>query len=228
MRARQREILREQRAQIARELHDIVAHSVSVILLQVGAARVRALGQPDITQPLHAAEEGGRQALAELRRLLGVLNDAPAERRDGDHDAAERMPDAPQPSIAALDQLAAAVRAAGLDIDLAIVGEVRPLPAGLELSVYRIVQEALTNVLKHAQASMARVRVDYGPDAVTIDVTDDGTARTASAPPGHGLVGMRQRAQVFGGTTTAGPAPGGGWHVRAEVPAEPAPDEATV
>jgi signal transduction histidine kinase len=225
---RQREILREQRAQIARELHDIVAHSVSVILLQVGAARMRALGQPDITQPLHAAEASGRQALAELRHLLGVLNDSPAEDRDRDQDAAERMPDAPQPSIAALGQLAAAVRAAGLDIDLAIAGQVRPLPPGLELSVYRIVQEALTNVLKHAQASMARIRVAYGPDAVTIDVTDDGTSRPASsALAGHGLVGMRQRARVFGGTTTAGPAPGGGWRVRAELPVQPAPDEAT-
>ena len=226
--ARQREILREERAQIARELHDIVAHSVSVILLQVGAARMRAPGQPAITQPLQAAEASGRQALAELRRLLGVLDDSPAEDRDRDHRGDERVPDAPQPSIAALDRLAATVRAAGLDIGLAVVGEVRPLPPGLELSVYRIVQEALTNVLKHACASMARVRVDYGPDAVTIDVIDDGTARTASAAPaGHGLVGMRQRAQVFGGTTTAGPAPGGGWHVRAELPAEPAPDEAT-
>ena len=187
---------------------------------------MRALGQPDITQPLHAAEASGRQALAELRHLLGILNDFPAEDRDRDQDAAERMPDAPQPSIATLDRLAAAVRAAGLDIDLAIAGQVRPLPPGLELSVYRIVQEALTNVLKHAQASTARVQVDYGPDAVTIDVTDDGTARTASAPAGHGLVGMRQRAQVFGGTTMAGPAPGGGWQVRAELSAQPAPDEA--
>ena len=114
------------------------------------------------------------------------------------------------------------MRAAGLDIDLAITGEVKPLPPGLELSVYRIVQEALTNVLKHARASRARVRVDYGPDAVTIDVIDDGTARTASgAPAGHGLVGMRQRVRVFGGTTTACPAPGGGWHVRAELPPNP-------
>jgi signal transduction histidine kinase len=225
--ARQREILREERAQIARELHDIVAHSVSVILLQVGAARMRALGQPGITQPLHAAEASGRQALAELRHLLGALNDFPEEDRDRDQDAAEQMPDAPQPSIAALGQLAAAVRATGLDIDLAIVGEVRPLPPGLELSVYRIVQEALTNVLKHAQASMARVRVDYRPGAVIIEVTDDGTARTASAPAGHGLVSMRQRAQVFGGITTAGPAPGGGWQVRAELPAQHAPDGAT-
>jgi signal transduction histidine kinase len=226
--ARQREILREQRTQIARELHDIVAHSVSVILLQVGAARMRALGQTDITQPLHAAEASGRQALAELRHLLGVLKDFPAEDRDGDQGADERMPDAPQPSIAALDQLAAGVRAAGLSLDLAIAGQIRPLPPGLELSVYRIVQEALTNVLKHAQASMARVRVDYGPDAVTIDVTDDGTARAASSvPAGHGLVGMRERAQVFGGTTTAGPVVGGGWRVRAELPALPAPDEAT-
>jgi signal transduction histidine kinase len=219
---RQREILLEQRAQIAHELHDIVAHSVSVILLQVGAARMRALDQPAVAEPLHAAEASGRQALAELRRLLGVLNDSPAEDCGRDHAADERVPDAPQPSIATLDRLASTVRAAGLNIDLAIVGEVRPLPPGLELSVYRIVQEALTNVLKHAQASRVRVRVDYGPDAVTIDVVDDGTARTTSgAPAGHGLVGMRQRARVFGGTTTAGPAPAGGWHVRAELPAEP-------
>ena len=226
--ARQRQILREERARIARELHDIVAHSVSVILLQVGAARMRAAGQPGLTQPLHAAEASGRQALAELRRLLGVLNDSPEDGQDRDQGADGRLPDAPQPSIAALGRLAAEVRAAGLDVDLAIGGEVRPLPPGLELSAYRIVQEALTNVLKHAQASMARVRVCYGPDAVTIDVTDDGTAPAESgAPAGHGLVGMRQRARVFGGTAMAGPAPGGGWQVRAELPAEPAPDEAT-
>jgi signal transduction histidine kinase len=226
--AQQRAILREERAQIARELHDIVAHSVSVILLQAGAARMRASGQPGITQPLQAAEASGRQALAELRRLLGVLNDSPEEDRDPDHRGDERAPDAPQPSIAALDRLAATVRAAGLDIDLAIAGEVRPLPPGLELSVYRIVQEALTNVLKHARASMARVRVGYGPDAITIDVTDDGATRTVSDPTaGHGLVGMRQRARVFGGTATSGPAPGGGWQVHAELPAGPAPDEAT-
>jgi signal transduction histidine kinase len=226
--ARQREILREERAQIARELHDIVAHSVSVILLQVGAARMRATGQPGIAEPLHAAEATGRQALAELRRLLGVLNDSPAEDRGRDHAADERAPEAPQPSIATLDRLASTIRAAGLNVNLAVTGEVRPLPPGLELSVYRIVQEALTNVLKHAWASSARVRVDYGPGAVTIDVVDDGTARTpGGALSGHGLVGMRQRARVFGGTTTAGPAPGGGWHVRAELPTEPPHGELT-
>lgn len=219
--ARQREILLQQRAQIAGELHDIVAHSVSVILLQVGAARMRAHDQPGLTGPLRAAEASGRQALAELRRLLGVLNDSPTEDHGRDHAADERAPEAPQPSIATLDRLASTVRAAGLDIDLAITGEIRPLPPGLELSVYRIVQEALTNVLKHAQAANARVRVDYGPEALTIDVTDDGTTRTPSgAPAGHGLVGMRQRARVFGGTTTAGPAPGGGWQVHAELPTE--------
>lgn len=221
----QREILLEQRAQIARELHDIVAHSVSVILLQVGAARMRALGQPGIAAPLHAAEASGRQALAELRRLLGVLKDFPAEVED------EHPPDAPQPSIATLGRLASTVRAAGLDVDVAISGEVRPLPPGLELSVYRIVQEALTNVLKHAQASSARVLIGYRPDAVTIDVVDDGTAEaTGGAPAGHGLTGMHQRARVFGGTAVAGPAPGGGWRVRAELPvglAEPSCGEAT-
>ncbi|MGD0245869.1 MAG: histidine kinase [Streptosporangiaceae bacterium] len=226
--ARQREILHEQRVQIARELHDIVAHSVSVILLQAGAARMRAAGQPGITEPLHAAEASGRQALAELRRLLGVLKDSPAADHDGGDAADERVPDAPQPSIAALGRLASTVRSTGLSIDLAITGEVRPLPPGLELSVYRIVQEALTNVLKHAQASTARVRVGYGPGAVTIDVTDDGTAPAASgAPAGQGLVGIRQRALVFGGTVTAGSAPGGGWHMRAELPTGPLRDGIT-
>ena len=226
--ARQREILLEERAQIARELHDIVAHSVSVILLQVGAARMRAPGQPGVAEPLHAAEASGRQALAELRRLLGVLNDSRAEDCGRDHVADERGPDAPQPSIATLDRLISTVRAAGLDVDLAILGEVRPLPPGLELSVYRIVQEALTNVLKHAQASRAQVRIYYGPDAVTIDVVDDGAARTTrGVPAGHGLVGMRQRAQVFGGTTTVGPGPGGGWQVRADLPADPQHGEIT-
>jgi signal transduction histidine kinase len=220
--ARQREILLQQRAQIARELHDIVAHSVSVILLQVGAARMRAHDQPGLTGPLHAAEASGRQALAELRRLVGVLSEVPAEDHGREHAPHEGVPEAPQPSIATLGRLASTVRAAGLDIDLAITGEVRPLPPGLELSVYRIVQEALTNVLKHAQASKARVRVGYGPEAVTIDVIDDGTAPApGSAPAGHGLTGMRQRARVFGGTTTAGPAPGRGWQVHAELPAEP-------
>jgi signal transduction histidine kinase len=222
--ARQREILHQERARVARELHDIVAHSVSVILLQVGAARMRAPGQPGLAEPLHAAEASGRQALAELRRLLAVLTDVPAE--GPDHAAGEWAPEAPQPSIATLGRLAGTVRAAGLDVDLAITGQVRPLPPGLELSVYRIVQEALTNVLKHARASRARVRVGYGPDAVTVDVVDDGTAPApGGAPAGHGLVGMRQRARVFGGTTTAGPAPGGGWQVRAELPAEPVPGD---
>ena len=217
---RQREIVLEERARIARELHDIVAHSMSVILLQVGAARMRASGQPDVAEPLHAAEVSGRQALAELRRLLGVLNDSRADDHGQDHAADERGPEAPQPSIATLDRLATTVRGTGLDVNLAIVGEVRPLPPGLELSVYRIVQEALTNVLKHAQASRASVQVDYGADAVTIEVIDDGTPRAASGiSAGHGLVGMRQRALVFGGTTTAGPGPGGGWQVRATLPA---------
>ena len=226
--ARQREILREERAQIARELHDIVAHSVSVILLQVGAARMRAPNQPGVTGPLHAAEASGRQALAELRRLLGVLSDPRAEDRGPDHVADERAPDAPQPSIATLDQLASTIRAAGLNIDLAVVGQVRPLPPGLELSVYRIVQEALTNVLKHAQATTAQVQVSYGPDDITIDVTDNGTVPARSgAPAGHGLVGMRQRARVFDGATTAGQAPGGGWHVHAELRAESARGEVT-
>lgn len=219
--ARQREILLEERAQIARELHDIVAHSVSVILLQVGAARMRAPGQPGVAEPLHAAEASGRQALAELRRLLGVLNDSPAEDRDRDHAAGERGPDAPQPSIATLDRLASTVRAAGLGIDLAITGEVRPLPPGLELSVYRIVQEALTNARKHGGDARAQVRLRFRPEALEVEVVDDGAGSANGAGGGHGLIGMRERVAVFGGTLEAGPRTGGGFAVHATLPLEP-------
>jgi signal transduction histidine kinase len=195
-----------ERTRIARELHDIVAHHLSVIVLQ--AAGARASGKPAETA-LEKIENSGRQALNETRRLLGVL-------REPDPGAGL----APQPGIDALDALAASVRAAGLPVDLVITGDHAALPAAVDVSVYRIVQEALTNVLKHAGPARAQVAIGCADEVVSIEVTDDGTGRAADpAPPGgHGLTGMRERAAIFGGELQAGPARGGGFAVRARLP----------
>ena len=197
-----------ERARIARELHDIVAHHLSVIVLQ--AAGARASGQP-AGPALEKIENSGRQALIETRRLLGVL-------RETDPDTGL----APQPGIAELDALAASVRAAGLPVNLVISGNHAALPAAVDVSVYRIVQEALTNVLKHAGAARADVAIGCAHEAVTIEVTDDGTEKPADpAPPGgHGLTGMRERVAIFGGELFAGPRRGGGFAVRARLPLE--------
>ena len=195
-----------ERARIAREMHDIVAHHLSVIVLQ--AAGARASGRP-AGATLEKIENSARQALADTRRLLGVLRDP-----------AEETGLAPQPGIGDLDALAASVQAAGLPVSLVIDGDLSALPATVDVSVYRIVQEALTNVLKHAGPARADVTIDCGLDAVTIEVTDDGTAEPGHQAPagGHGLAGMRERAAVFGGELAAGPRPGGGYRVRARLP----------
>ena len=195
-----------ERARIAREMHDIVAHHLSVIVLQ--AAGARASGKP-AEATLEKIENSARQALAETRRLLGVL-----------HDPEEQTGLAPQPGIGDLDALAASVQAAGLPVHLVIDGDLAALPATVDVSVYRIVQEALTNVLKHAGPARADVTIDCGLDAVTIEVTDDGTEESGHQAPGggHGLAGMRERAAVFGGELAAGPRPGGGYRVRARLP----------
>jgi signal transduction histidine kinase len=195
-----------ERARIARELHDIVAHHLSVIVLQ--AAGARASGKP-AGAALEKIENSGRQALAETRRLLGVL-------RDPDDETGF----APQPGIGDLDALAASVRAAGLPVKLVIDGDPAPLPAAVDVSVYRIVQEALTNVLKHAGPARADVMIGCSADTVTIEITDNGTAEPGqpASPGGHGLAGMRERAAVFGGELAAGPRPGGGFAVRARLP----------
>ena len=176
-----------ERARIARELHDIVAHHLSVVVLQ--AAGARASGKP-AAATLEKIENSARQALAETRRLLGVL-------RDPDEEAGL----APQPGIGELDALAASVRAAGLPVNLVIDGDHAALPAAVDVSAYRIVQEALTNVLKHAGPARADVTIGLRQDTVTIEVTDDGTGNPVPAAPagGHGLAGMRERAAVFGG-----------------------------
>jgi signal transduction histidine kinase len=195
-----------ERTRIARELHDIVAHHLSVIVLQ--AAGTRASGKP-AGATLEKIENSARQALAETRCLLGVL-------RDPDGEAGL----APQPGIGELGSLAASVRAAGLPVNLFIDGDPAALPAAVDVSVYRIVQESLTNVLKHAGPARADVTIGCAGDTVTVEVTDNGAAEPGSGVPaaGHGLAGMRERAAVFGGELAAGPRPGGGFTVRARLP----------
>ena len=196
----------DERARIAWELHDIVAHHLSVIVLQ--AAGARASGRP-AGPTLEKIENSGRQALAETRRLLGVLRDPDEE--DGL---------APQPGVGELDALAASVRAAGLPVNLVISGDHAALPAAVEVSVYRIVQEALTNVLKHAGPARAEVMIGSAEDAVSIEVTDNGTGEPGrlTSGGGHGLAGMRERAALLGGELAAGPRASGGFAVRARLP----------
>jgi signal transduction histidine kinase len=195
-----------ERARIARELHDIIAHHLSVVVLH--AAGARAAGRAD-PATLEEIEYSGRQALAETRRLFGVL-------RDPD----EQTGRAPQPGIGELPALAGNLRAAGLEVSLSIDGEHAALPSAVNVSAYRIVQEALTNVLKHAGPAHAEVTVDCTDIAVTIEVTDDGPGNPA--PPaltgGQGLTGMRERVALFGGDLRAGPRPGGGFSVCAWLP----------
>jgi signal transduction histidine kinase len=203
-----------ERARIARELHDIVAHHLSVVILQAAGARASAAcacGEPS-PATLEKIETSGRQALTETRRLLGLLR--------GPGESAWL---APQPGIGTLTELADNVRAAGLPVRLVVAGDHAALPATVAVSAYRIVQESLTNVLKHAGPARATVAVGCAADSVTIEVTDDGAGYPLpGAHPGaqghHGLAGMRERAAMFGGEVRAGPEPGGGFAVRATLP----------
>ena len=199
----------DERARMARELHDIVSHNLSVVILQ--AAGAQAAGSSDTGPTLEKIERSGRQALVEMRRLLGVL-------RQPDEPAAG--PElSPQPGMAELAALAEGVRAAGLPVVLVIDGDPGRLPAAVDISAYRIVQEALTNVLKHAGQASAQVSVRCGADEVVIQVTDDGAGPQPAGPTGgHGLAGMRERVALFGGELTAGPKPDGGFAVRARLP----------
>jgi signal transduction histidine kinase len=200
----------DERVRIARELHDVVAHHVSVMGVQAGAARVVMRRDPaKAVESLASIEASSRQAVDELHRLLGFLRQA------GDPDDL-----APQPGLSQLPSLAAGMRDSDLAVDVGIEGEERPLPPTVDVSAYRIVQEALTNTLKHAEASRADVRLRYWPGELEVEVLDDG--RGASGPSGRpgglGLVGMRERAALHGGQLTAGPAPGGGYVVRVKLP----------
>jgi signal transduction histidine kinase len=196
----------DERARMARELHDIVSHNLSVVVLQ--AAGAQAAGGTDTRPTLEKIERSGRQALVEMRRLLGVL------REPGEPAALS-----PQPGVAELAALVEGVRAAGLPVVLAIDGDPDQLPAAADISAYRIVQEALTNVLRHAGHASAQVGVRCGADEVLIEVTDDGAGPQAAGPAGgHGLAGMRERVALFGGELVAGPRPDGGFAVRARLP----------
>ena len=209
-----RRAVAEERLRLARELHDVVAHSISVIAVQSGVGAHVASTQPEeAAKALAAIEATSRAALTELRRLLGVL------RQEG-----ESQGDlAPVPGLADLDSLLAEVAKAGLGVRLRVEGTPSPLPAGLNLSAYRIVQEALTNVVKHAGPARAQVTICYRDQEVTVEVTDDGRGVTVPigdgrARVGHGLIGMRERVQVFGGDLEVGPRPGGGFRVAARLP----------
>jgi signal transduction histidine kinase len=198
----------DERSRIARELHDVVAHDVSVMVVQAqGAARILEGDQPEVRAALGAIETTGRAAVDEMRRLLGVL-------RQSDEEIAL----APQPSLAALGTLVDTVREAGLPVELEVVGEPTALPPGVDLSAYRIVQEALTNALKHAGPARARVVVRYGADAVELEVSDDGAGVSGAPGTGHGLVGMRERVALYGGDLQAGQRREGGWALRARLP----------
>jgi signal transduction histidine kinase len=209
-----RRAVAEERLRLARELHDVVAHSISVIAVQSGVGAHVAQTQPEeAAKALAAVEATSRAALIELRRLLGVL------RQEG-----EPQGDlAPAPGLADLDGLLAEMAKAGLGVRLRVEGTPSPLPAGVDLSAYRIVQEALTNVVKHAGPARAQVTIRYRDQEVMVEVTDDGRGVTAPtgdgrARVGHGLIGMRERVQVFGGDLEVGPGPVGGFRVAARLP----------
>jgi signal transduction histidine kinase len=202
----------DERSRIARELHDVVAHSVSLMVLQAGAARQALDWQPGrARQPLLAIEATGREAMGELRRMLTVLRD---------HSEIGEL--APQPSLRQLDVLLGQMQAAGMPVRLTVEGFVDDLPKGVDLSAYRIIQEALTNSLKHSSHSAVDVRVRRIDDAIEVEVQDAGPALNGDAPGvGHGLVGMRERTALYGGVFEAGPRNDGGFDVKATLPIDP-------
>jgi signal transduction histidine kinase len=203
----------EERARIAREMHDVVAHNLSVMVVQSSAARRMIDRNPErASEALASVEHTGREALAEMRRMLDML-------RGDDEDVAL----APQPSIDELDALLERARESGLDVDLEVEGERRRVQSSVDLSCFRIVQEALSNTIKHAGAEHAHVRLRYGPDEVEVDVTDDGRGvrPQRNGNSGHGLVGMRERVAMLGGRLEAGYRADGGFEVRATLPLEP-------
>jgi signal transduction histidine kinase len=205
--------LQDERQRIARELHDVVAHSVSVMVVQAGAARTQL--RRDVArseEALLAVEATGREALSELRRLLGLLTEA---------EATPAL--APQPGLDQLDRLVSRVSQAGLRVQVEVTGEPRALPAGVDLTAYRVLQEALTNALRYAPGAQTRVQVAYDDEALVLDVVNDRSADARNgvqAGAGRGLIGMQQRVAVYGGELSAGRTEAGGFAVHARLPLE--------
>ena len=199
-------------ARISRDLHDMVGHSIALMTVQAGAERL-ALGDSEAqtSQVLQQIETTGRQAMQEMRRLLDVMR-GPEEDVDLD----------PPPGLGQLDTLVDAMARAGVEVRVRVVGNREAVLPSVDTTAYRIVQEALTNVLRHADATRATVLVEHAPTCLVIEVTDDGHGRTPSNDgTGHGTAGMRERAAMYGGSVEVGPAPGGGWRVHATLPQEP-------
>lgn len=203
------EAIAEERTRIARELHDVLAHSVAVMTVQAGAAEEMLRVDPArALEPVRAVQETGRQALVEMKRLIGMLRADDVE-----------LGLAPQPGLAEVERLVAQMQEAGLRVKLMVEGTPRAVPIGIDLSAYRVVQEALTNSLKHAGGAEASVTLRYGRTGLEVEVVDDGHG-TGAGDAGHGLVGMRERVGLFGGTFEAGPREDGGFAVRALLPLE--------
>lgn len=222
---RSRRTLLEERALIARELHDVVAHHMSVIAIQAEAAPYRVENTPpELATSFSTIRENAVAALAELRRILGVV-------RSADPDAfAEHDPEAPQPTLASLDALLDSVRSAGLTVEAVVTGAPRPLPQGVELSAYRIVQEGLSNALRHSPGADARVEISYVLGGLGVRIVNGAPSRLAKPSPGagHGVLGMRERVQMLGGEMTADRTEDGGFEVAAFIPVSHTPGESTV
>lgn len=205
----------EERTRIARELHDVIAHSVSVMVIQAGAARlVMTTDQTRAEESLRVVERAGREALAEMRRLLGIL-----ERGQDPHELA------PPPGLANVDELVSEAQAAGLTTELHVEGRPAPVSPALDLCAYRVVQEALTNAIKHVAPARAAVNVRWGDHHLDLEISDDGSGPGTALPGGHGIAGMHERVAIHGGTLFAGPELGGGFTVRVHLPlmTEPVP-----
>jgi signal transduction histidine kinase len=199
------EAVAEERGRLARELHDVIAHNVSLMVVQAGAAEQVLENSPqEVREALRWIQESGRQTVVELRRLLGVLRH---------HD--QELGTTPRPSLGAIESLLDQFRRSGLDVDLTVEGHPRPLPVSLDLSAYRVVQEGLTNTLRHADAGKAEVIIRYSRRGLDLEITDDGSGARGNGSWGHGLLGIRERVALFNGTMEAGNRPEGGFTLRA-------------
>jgi signal transduction histidine kinase len=215
-----RRALEVERSRIASELHDVVTHNVSVMVVQAGAARRVLDDAPDdAREAMLAVESSGRAAMTELRHLLGLLGPPGAADEAPATAAGTAQVLSPQPGLGQLRSLLDPVAAAGLPVELHVCGKQRELPPGLDLAAFRVVQEALTNVIRHAGHARAEIRLDYRPDELVVEIADDGTTGGAGSTPGRGLLGLRERVEMYGGNLDAGLRPGGGWLVRARIPA---------